>query len=143
MLISKRVFNIGDSTSKIESDHTTISMATSLAEYPDTKLRTDDVKDAAIAWGQRRSHTAIQSYFSPSLIGDRLDYVALFGLNRQTPTIAAAQLANLQPNEARLIIDAYGLEVHNPTVISTGFSTTNLTGSGYDVLNQTIDIPPE
>lgn len=141
MLISKRVLNVGDSTSRIDSDHTSITVATELVEYPVANLRTDDVKRATITWGQRRSHTAIESYFSPSLMGDRLDYVAVFGLNRKTPTIAAAQVPNLLRNRARLIIDEYGLSTHNPAVISTGFSTTNLTGT-YDILNQTLN-PPE
>lgn len=145
MLASKRTFSVNDLSSRIDSDHATVSLSTAHAEYPASKMKTDDIRDPAMAWGHRTSQTVVTSLFSAEVLPERLDYVALFGLNRTSPTVPAAAGPNVTDNLARLIVDEYGPDVHNPLVVSTGFTVTNLSasgGSGYSILNQILN-PPE
>lgn len=139
MLASKRLRTVSETVSIIASDFGPVSMSTVLAEYPASNLKTDDVNQKAIAWGQRRSHTIIEA--TPVEPTNEIDFVAIFGLNRKTSTVLSSSLL---PNEVRLIIDTYGADVHNPKVKGSGFSASNLTEEDYvdSILNQTLN-PPE
>jgi len=117
-------------------------METVISSFPVTKLKTDNLQDVAMVYGQRRTQTRMQFFTSPLTAESTISYVSLLGLNREMPTPPPVSSYQLQPNQARIIIDDQSSDVQNPKVITTGFSTTNLTGGTFATLNQVVH-PPE
>lgn len=59
MRFSSRDSAVGEVITRLMSDRWTVSMATAHTGFPETKLKTDNIYDAAVAWGQRRSKAYI------------------------------------------------------------------------------------
>lgn len=142
MLISLRTREPEEIANLIESDRWTVGISTAHAEYPATKLLTDNLDDVTRTWGTRRSHNRIRAEYTSLSEPQQIDYVAVLGINRDMPTAPLPLLNTVQrPNETRLIIDT-NLGSHEPQVLASGFALTNLTGA-YTVLNQVLHPPEE
>lgn len=140
MIISLRNRQVGENVSLFESDRFDVSLSSNIDSYPDSKLKTDNLDDYAMAWGQRRSHTRIMSV-NNEFEGNLLSYVAVLGINRSVPSFPSDFVSEIMPNQARLVVDDLAYFSETPQVLASGYSLTNLVGD-YSILNQIVN-PPE
>lgn len=142
MLIAIRDREPEESVSKIQSDRWTHFSETFQTNFPTIKITTDNEQDALKTYGQRLSHNRLEAFTNAVNRDFTIEYLSLIGLNRDEPSAPPDADIFHTPNQFRVVIDDLTtVDVQQPSVVATGFSTTNLTGA-FSVLNQPIN-PPE